>query len=246
MRWHGKEVDEQSIVQMAAQEKAAILGNPWHRHHALMSFLPAQPSRILDYGCGWGLNSVQMAERGHSVMGIDLSSNEIDLCRLIWDSPDGVEFEHRGIRDIEDASFDAVLSSQVIEHVHNAGNYLSQINRVLRQDGLLIISLPGGVTPRAAARLFRGNLGAALLEFSDHVIDSYDKANDHINSWDQFHFARMLASVGFRVVGYQACEGVPLPRGRYWRTRLKRVDNFCYTMVFSARRDRSCCVEADA
>lgn len=249
MRWHGVEMSDHEILEAAAREARAIDANVWHRYHVQMALMPETPSRILDYGCGWGLTAARLAERGHSVSAIDLSENEIQLCQLVWGERPGVHFSHSAIDSLPDSSFDVVLSSQVIEHVHNPGNYLSQINRVLAPDGLLVISLPGGVTPRSVRRLLRRNLRRSLVGLSTQMLDHYDKANDHINSWDQIHFVRLLASTGFRVVDYRPSEGVALPGGRgarYWRTRIKGIENLCYTMVFAARRERACCIAADA
>jgi SAM-dependent methyltransferase len=41
-----------------------------------------------------------------------------------------------------DNSFDAVLSFEVFEHVFNLSTVLDEIKRVLKQDGLLLISIP--------------------------------------------------------------------------------------------------------
>ena len=41
-----------------------------------------------------------------------------------------------------DGEFDAVLTSEVLEHVFNPDEFLSEINRVLRDDGVLLLTVP--------------------------------------------------------------------------------------------------------
>ena len=111
------------------------------RFHAIMSLIPSGGS-VLDYGCGWGHFSIAMRDKGNKVTAVDYSQNEIDICHLVWGKQDSIEYLNKPISDFHDNSFDCVLSNQVIEHVHNVGNYLSEINRVLKINGLLVISLP--------------------------------------------------------------------------------------------------------
>ena len=43
---------------------------------------------------------------------------------------------------ISDGEFDAVLTSEVLEHVFNPDEFLSEINRVLRDGGVLLLTVP--------------------------------------------------------------------------------------------------------
>lgn len=65
--------------------------------------------RILDVGCGPGRHSYALAERGLSVVGIDISQRFIDLARA--QAPDGARFERLDARLLDfDGEFDAVIS----------------------------------------------------------------------------------------------------------------------------------------
>jgi ubiquinone/menaquinone biosynthesis C-methylase UbiE len=109
--------------------------------------------RVLDFGCGSGYGTALIAEHCFSAVGIDISEEALRYARDHF-SAHGLSFSH--IAQIEDAalpfeaeSFDVVLSFQVIEHIQAVDLYLSEIRRVLKPGGLIILS-----TPDRASRLF--------------------------------------------------------------------------------------------
>jgi ubiquinone/menaquinone biosynthesis C-methylase UbiE len=89
-------------------------------------------SEVLDVGCGNGFIAHHLsAILGTSVIGIDLGDTAkapIDYRRY-----DGAQFPEI------DHSFDAVLLCYVLHHAQDVGVVLSEIRRVLRDDGLAVI-----------------------------------------------------------------------------------------------------------
>ncbi|MBO8180439.1 MAG: class I SAM-dependent methyltransferase [Archaeoglobus sp.] len=98
------------------------------------------PGKILDVGCGSGKIIAVLEKLGWDVYGIDLSSRAIENAKK------------RGLKKVYVGEltnfhfpkkyFDVVLMRHVIEHIHNPNDYLSHINKILKDDGLLIISVP--------------------------------------------------------------------------------------------------------
>lgn len=144
---HGKQLSEAGVLDFVKDYKRTIESDPKSRYCKLIKLIPTQ-SKIIDLGCGWGTFAKMVAEKGNIVLGIDNSENEIEICITVWGNTERLKFERKEIYDIDDESFECVVSTQVIEHVHNPGNYLHQCNRVLRNGGLLIISLPNVMNPR--------------------------------------------------------------------------------------------------
>jgi ubiquinone biosynthesis O-methyltransferase len=100
--------------------------------------------RILDIGCGDGVIAYLLAQRGATVSGIDSSRRAIELANAKKET-DGIDLRHGSAYELtwSDGYFDAVISSDVIEHVQDPQRFLSETIRVLKKDvGIAVISTP--------------------------------------------------------------------------------------------------------
>src|SRR5690606_22381498 len=99
--------------------------------------------RIADLGCGGGLLAIPLAERGAEVVGIDRSLPSLAVARRAA--------ERRGLAcrftagDIADAplagaSCDAVVLSDVLEHVADPAAVIAECRRLLRPGGRLFVT----------------------------------------------------------------------------------------------------------
>lgn len=100
-------------------------------------------STILDIGCGAGLPIDKFfADKGHKVLGIDISGKQIGLARR--NVPQG-SFEVKDMSELKKGSFkaDAVISFYAIFHIpreeHEA--LFKKINSFLPPDGLLLVTM---------------------------------------------------------------------------------------------------------
>jgi len=96
----------------------------------------------------------------------------------------------------EDASLDLVTCTEVIEHLEHWRAVLREFSRILRSDGILVISTPNVLSLRSRLRyLFFGffNLfGPILLEEERH-----HSTHGHINPVSYFYLAHALSKAGF-------------------------------------------------
>jgi SAM-dependent methyltransferase len=100
--------------------------------------LPAG-ARILDAGCGSGRNMVELARYGQ-VSGIELSHASVELARArgVGEVVEGSLLE----MPFADASFELVVSLDVIEHLHDDLAALRELRRTVAPGGALLLTVP--------------------------------------------------------------------------------------------------------
>jgi 2-polyprenyl-3-methyl-5-hydroxy-6-metoxy-1,4-benzoquinol methylase len=101
--------------------------------------------KVLDITCGSGYGSQFMALQGaEKVVGVDIDANSIEHARKYYQHPkvSYIESDAHNVSELEDASFDIVISFETIEHLQFPRDFLLELRRLLKPDGQLIISCP--------------------------------------------------------------------------------------------------------
>ena len=108
--------------------------------HALLAELPAGSS-VLDAGCGTGRHTAFLAGNGHDVVGIDSSPEMLALAAA---KVPAARFELAELERIPlpDSSMDAVVCGLVLSHARDIRPGVTELARVLRPGGRLVISNP--------------------------------------------------------------------------------------------------------
>ncbi len=98
---------------------------------------------VLDAACGVGYGTALLAERARRAVGVDRDPAAIAYARSRYGRAN-VEFavQDLGALDFGDASFDVVCSFETIEHLDRPEQFLAHARRVLRPDGLFLVSTP--------------------------------------------------------------------------------------------------------
>lgn len=105
--------------------------------------------RVLDAGCGTGYGSALLAELGaKSVRGVDVDARNIRFAGRQPHAPT-VEYAVGDCQDLRLApsSFDAIVSSNVLEHLPQPGRFLEDAREGLAPRGTLLIVVPPITTP---------------------------------------------------------------------------------------------------
>lgn len=102
---------------------------------------------ILDIASGEGYGSALLARSARSVVGVDIAPDAVEHARRTY-APSGLEFRLGSCTEIPlaDASVDAVVSFETIEHLEEHERAMEEMDRVLRPGGFVIISSPNRVT----------------------------------------------------------------------------------------------------
>ena len=97
---------------------------------------------VLDAGCGPGFYAEELIRRGAVVTGFDASSEMVRLARTRLGA--AVDLRVSDLNDpltwLADASHDLALMALVLHHVDNRASALSELHRVLRPGGRLVLS----------------------------------------------------------------------------------------------------------
>ena len=98
---------------------------------------------VLDIASGSGYGTAVLGGRAKRVVGVDISQEAIEYSKEKYPRKN-VEYLVGSATEIplKDASMDVVVSFETIEHVDEPEKFLSEVRRVLKSDGLLVISTP--------------------------------------------------------------------------------------------------------
>ena len=149
------------------------------REAIIRSFLVRRGSglRVLDVGCGTGHLAARLIADGYSVVGLEPDPTALSYARKRI--PEAVGGDARQL-PFPDASFDAVIATDVLEHIPDDSAAAAEIRRVLRPGGLAILTVP-------ASRLLWGPQDVRL---------------GHQRRYTRKSFARLLSCFRIRKISY--------------------------------------------
>jgi len=99
---------------------------------------------VLDIACGEGYGSAMLAAQAASVIGVDIDEGTVRHATAAYRDVKGLRFQRGDAAEIplEDNSVDLVVSFETIEHHERHREMMSEIRRVLRPKGVVVISSP--------------------------------------------------------------------------------------------------------
>lgn len=185
----------QTEIQIGGGDTAQPL-NLAKRIRILTASIDVESLRILDCGCGEGSYVLALREKGAIACGIEFLEEKIAKARDSGLSDRHVAFGDAQNMEFEDASFDAVIFNEVLEHIPDDRSALAEAHRILKPEGDLLIFSPNRLYP-----------------FETHGV--YKKGTDSlIPVWTPF-IPYLPISFGKRFFSYWA--------RNYWPTELRSL-----------------------
>jgi demethylmenaquinone methyltransferase / 2-methoxy-6-polyprenyl-1,4-benzoquinol methylase len=171
---------------------------------------PRPGERILDVAAGTGTSSAPLAQAGAFVAALDLSLGMLIVGKqrlpdLAFLAGDALRLPFR------DGSFDAVTMTFGLRNVEDPVAALTEMARVTRPGGRLVICEFSTPTWLPFARLYRSYLGAALPKIAAMVSSNpaaYEYLAESIQAWpDQQGLADLMGAAGWRDVAWRNVSG---------------------------------------
>jgi 2-polyprenyl-3-methyl-5-hydroxy-6-metoxy-1,4-benzoquinol methylase len=112
-----------------------------HRYAFALPFVVGRS--VLDIACGEGYGCDLMGQVAAQVIGIDIDTGAIEMARKRYSRPN-LQFKEGSTSAIPmpDGSVDVVVSFETLEHLVDQNAFWSEIKRVLKTGGMLVISSP--------------------------------------------------------------------------------------------------------
>lgn len=95
------------------------------------------PGKVLDYGCGIG----DFLRFRKDTIGVDINPHNVEHCQKKNQSAQVIEVDKP--LPFDDESFDSVLIDNVLEHVLDPTSIMTEVERVCKKGGRLLLSVPG-------------------------------------------------------------------------------------------------------
>ena len=157
---------------------------------------------VLDIGCGAGEFSAALLRAGARPVAVDVAREALRRARDRVPGVDARLWEPGEPLPLDDNSVDAVWAGEVIEHVVDVAPWLSELRRVLRPHGTLLLTTPhhGPVT------LLR--LALSPRRFERH----FEPRSDHVRFFSPRTLRALLDDLGFDVVALRHRRGTIFAR----------------------------------
>jgi len=171
--------------------------------------------KILDVGCGGGAYLYRLKQWGWDTYGVEPSETGVKQARSL-----GLTVRQGLLKDagFDDEFFDVIRLSNVVEHLPDPATTFREIQRVLKPEGIVYITLPN--TRSLVFWLFRENWYA--LDSPRHVISYSPRTLNLLAETTGFQVTHMHFSAGpfnfVRSMKYLAEE-----KGRHWPGWLRKI-----------------------
>jgi len=114
----------------------------WHRYHFAARW--CEGKRVVDVACGEGYGSALLARGAAHVTGVDIAPEAIEHAKKSYALLANAQFVCAPCTalPLADASLDVAVSFETLEHIAEQDEFVAELARVLKPDGVLVLSCP--------------------------------------------------------------------------------------------------------
>lgn len=159
--------------------------------------------RVLDVGSGNGKLCSELARSGYQAVGVEYDKQGVEIARRNFP---GISFYNFGVQDdparllAQEEAFDAVVSTEVVEHLFSPHLLPIYARGVLREGGFLVLTTP-----------YHGYLKNLVLS----ILNKWDRHHTalwhggHIKFWSRATLTQLVGEHGFDVIGFSGVGRFP-------------------------------------
>ena len=136
----------------------------WRRLSLVVEFINKNVnsnSAILDFGCGTGVVSYELAKKGFNLTSIDLDLSPLKLLKSKINYPSNINFIENDFltMNFDSQQFEAIIALDVLEHIplEILPEYLKKFDLLLKPNGYIIVSGPSENLLYKIGRKIAGN-----------------------------------------------------------------------------------------
>ncbi len=181
----------------------------------------------LDAGAGFGRHAFELARRGYRTVAIDRAPDEMEATRATLAAmAETGEVEEKHVVGVlcgdatalpfPDECFDAVVTSEVLEHITDDVGALAELRRVVRRGGLLATTVPSWLPEKINWMLSDEYHAPAVV-------------GGHVRIYSATELEAKLRAAGFEVVGSHHAHALHSPY--WWLKCAVGVDNDDHPLV---------------
>jgi 2-polyprenyl-3-methyl-5-hydroxy-6-metoxy-1,4-benzoquinol methylase len=149
--------------------------------------------KLCDLGCGRGLVLRRLQDH-HTVYGTDFDPGAVEYCRSQGLTVERIDLNEADDLPFPNVMFDAVLISEVLEHLLEPRRAIKLIKRHLKPGGTLIVTIPNAVPLMVRFKVLFGRTADWL-----HYPSGETDGTGHIRFYTIESMSRLLRQEGFTV-----------------------------------------------
>ena len=143
---------------------------------------PLSGLRVLDIGCGGGLVSEPMARLGAEVVSVDASEANIKTA-MTHAEASGLKIDYRvgtaeGLIESGELPFDIVLNLEVVEHVADPAQFLSDTSHLVKPGGFMLVATINRTAKAFALAIVGAEYVLRWLPRGTHEFDKFLKPRE--------------------------------------------------------------------
>jgi 2-polyprenyl-3-methyl-5-hydroxy-6-metoxy-1,4-benzoquinol methylase len=136
---------------------------------------------VAEVGCGHGFMSIALSSYVEQLVGFDVDSNAINTAvylkaKYSIKNLNFFVFDGYNTNKPEN-SYDVVLSADVLEHVPEPVKYINECYRILKDDGVLILTTPNGLIAKKNERIIKRHSPFHISEYYPIELENMLMAN---------------------------------------------------------------------